>query len=89
MSTLHEDLDSYPKTWEQGCKILMDLDRELVGDGGNMGKIAAVFAPTTAVIYPSEPPSQEVDAKGSFVTITPVGELLEGASRPTFFGGVA
>ncbi|KAK5996967.1 Pantothenate synthetase [Cladobotryum mycophilum] len=27
--------------------------------------------------------------KGSFVTITPVGEVLEGASRPTFFRGVA
>jgi pantoate--beta-alanine ligase len=69
--------------------MLMDLDRELAGDGGNMGKIAAVFAPTTAVMYPSGPPSQEVDAKGSFVTITPVGERLEGASRPTFFRGVA
>jgi pantoate--beta-alanine ligase len=86
---VHEDLDSYPKTWEQDCKMLMDLDRELAGDGGNMGKIAAVFAPTTSVMYPSGPPSQEVDAKGSFVTITPVGERLEGASRPTFFRGVA
>lgn len=86
---VHEDLDSYPKTWEQDCKLLMDLDRELASDGGNMGKIAAVFAPTTAVMYPSGRPGQEVDAKGSFVTITPVGERLEGASRPTFFRGVA
>jgi pantoate--beta-alanine ligase len=86
---VHEDLDSYPKTWEQDCKMLMDLDRELAGDGGNMGKIAAVFAPTTGVMYPSGRPEQEVDAKGSFVTITPLGELLEGASRPTFFRGVA
>lgn len=54
-----------------------------------MGKIAAVFAPTTQVMYPSGRPGQEVDAKGSFITITPVGELLEGASRPTFFRGVA
>ncbi|KAK6600280.1 pantoate-beta-alanine ligase [Botrytis cinerea] len=55
----------------------------------DMGKIAAVFAPTTETMYPSGPPSQEVAAKGSFITITPVGELLEGASRPTFFRGVA
>lgn len=86
---VHEDLDSYPKTWEQDCKLLMDLDRELANDGGKMGKITAVFAPTTAVMYPSGRPGQEVDAKGSFVTITPVGERLEGASRPTFFRGVA
>lgn len=86
---VHEDLDSYPKTWESDCKMLGDLDRELAEDGGNLGKIAAVFAPTTDTMYPSGMPSQAVDGKGSFVTITPVGELLEGASRPTFFRGVA
>jgi len=85
---VHEDLESYPKTWETDCKLLRDLDRELAEDG-NLGKIAAVFAPTTATMYPSGRPGQEVGAKGSFVTITPVGELLEGASRPTFFRGVA
>jgi len=67
----------------------MDLDRELAEDGGMLGKIAAVFAPTTNTMYPSGRPSQEIDAKGSFVTITPIGEKLEGASRPTFFRGVA
>ncbi|PQE32149.1 pantoate-beta-alanine ligase protein [Rutstroemia sp. NJR-2017a WRK4] len=85
---VHEDLDSYPKTWDADCKMLRDLDRELA-ENGNMGKIAAVFAPTTETMYPSGRPSQEVNAKGSFVTITPVGELLEGSSRPTFFRGVA
>ncbi|VUC22192.1 unnamed protein product [Clonostachys rosea] len=40
-------------------------------------------------MYPSGFPGQDVDSKGSFVTITPVGEVLEGASRPTFFRGVA
>jgi pantoate--beta-alanine ligase len=86
---VHEDLDSYPKTWDADCKMLMDLDRELAADGGAMGKISAVFAPTNQVMYPSGRPSQEVNGKGSFVTITPVGEILEGASRPTFFRGVA
>jgi pantoate--beta-alanine ligase len=86
---VHEDLDSYPKTWEKDTQMLRDLDRELAENGANMGKISAVFAPTTEEMYPSGRPSQEVDGKGSFVTITPVGELLEGASRPTFFRGVA
>ena len=86
---VHEDLDSYPKTWEGDAQMLRDLDRHLAADGGNHGRIAAVFAPATEVMYPSGPPSQEVDGKGSFVTITPVGEVLEGKSRPTFFRGVA
>ncbi|KAM0206580.1 hypothetical protein ACHAQD_012378 [Fusarium lateritium] len=86
---IKEDLSSYPVTWEEDSKKLAALDRELADDGGNMGRISAVFAPTTPEIYPSGFPGQEVDSKGSFVSITPVGELLEGASRPTFFRGVA
>ncbi|CAG9977938.1 unnamed protein product [Clonostachys byssicola] len=84
-----EDLDSYPKTWEADSKILARLDRELAEDGGNLGHVSAVFAPGTGDMYPSGFPGQDVDSKGSFVTITPVGEVLEGASRPTFFRGVA
>lgn len=84
-----EDLASYPVTWEQDTQILARLDRELADDGGNMGRITAVFAPTTEEVYPSGFPGQEIDSKGSFVTITPVGEVLEGKSRPTFFRGVA
>ncbi|KAG0652779.1 Pantothenate synthetase [Hyphodiscus hymeniophilus] len=86
---INEDLDSYPKTWDRDTQMLAELDRELADEGGNLGKIAAVFAPTTGAMYPSGPPGQEVASKGSFVTITPVGEVLEGASRPTFFRGVA
>ncbi|KAI0177957.1 pantoate-beta-alanine ligase [Pestalotiopsis sp. NC0098] len=84
-----EDLASYPVTWDGDCRILAELDRELADDGANLGRISAVFAPTTADMYPSGFPGQEVDSKGSFVSLTPVGEVLEGASRPTFFRGVA
>lgn len=86
---VHEDLDSYPKTWEKDTEMLKNLDRELAADGGNQGKISAVFAPRTEDVYPSGRPSQELNGKGTFVTVTPVGEVLEGASRPTFFRGVA
>lgn len=84
-----EDLASYPVTWDSDTAILARLDRELADDGANLGRISAVFAPSTAEMYPSGFPGQEIDSKGSFVTITPVGEVLEGASRPTFFRGVA
>lgn len=86
---IREDLASYPVTWETDVAALARLDREFADDGANLGRISAVFAPTTSEMYPSGFPGQEVDSKGSFVTITPVGEVLEGASRPTFFRGVA
>ena len=87
---IKEDLSSYPVTWDSDCAALAKLDREMADDGGAyLGKISAVFAPTTPEMYPAGFPGQEVDSKGSFVTITPVGEVLEGASRPTFFRGVA
>ncbi|KAK2011552.1 pantoate-beta-alanine ligase [Colletotrichum eremochloae] len=84
-----EDLASYPVTWARDAAALRDLDRELADDGAALGRVSAVFAPTTAEMYPAGFPGQAVDSKGSFVTITPVGEVLEGASRPTFFRGVA
>ncbi|TFB04797.1 Pantothenate synthetase [Trichoderma ghanense] len=86
---ISEDLASYPVTWETDVAALARLDREFADDGSNLGRISAVFAPPTSEMYPSGFPGQEIDSKGSFVTITPVGEVLEGASRPTFFRGVA
>ncbi|KAJ4411667.1 pantoate-beta-alanine ligase [Neurospora sp. IMI 360204] len=86
---VREDLGSYPVTWDADCAALAALDRELADDGENLGRISAVFAPSTKEMYPAGFPGQEVDSKGSFVTITPVGEVLEGSSRPTFFRGVA
>jgi pantoate--beta-alanine ligase len=86
---LSEDLASYPKTWARDTAALAALDAELAEDGGNLGRISAVFAPRTEEMYPSGFPGQEVDSHGSFVNITPLGGLLEGRSRPTFFRGVA
>ncbi|KUI63480.1 Pantothenate synthetase [Cytospora mali] len=83
-----EDLDSYPKTWASDCAVLKSLYEELSSQS-SLPLQMAVFAPTTGDMYPSGFPGQEVDSKGSFVTITPVGEVLEGQSRPTFFRGVA
>lgn len=84
-----EDFASYPSTWAADVAAIAKLDRELAEDGANLGRVSAVFAPSTADMYPEGFPGQEVDSKGSFVSITPVGEVLEGKSRPTFFRGVA
>ncbi|KAJ1325338.1 pantoate--beta-alanine ligase [Microdochium nivale] len=85
----NEDLGSYPKTWESDCSVLAELNQQLTQEGAGLGRISAVFAPTAKDMYPSGVPGQEVESTGSFVTLTPVSEVLEGASRPTFFRGVA
>jgi pantoate--beta-alanine ligase len=85
---VNEDLATYPKTWAADLKLLETVDRELASTSG-AGRITAIFAPNTKTMYPTLPPSSEIDGKGSFVTITPIAELLEGASRPVFFRGVA
>lgn len=86
---VNEDLDSYPKTFEKDIQLLKDLDDEIASDGSNFGKIAVIFAPTTSEMYPDKCFSQEIKGNGSFVSIKPLDELLEGTSRPTFFRGVA
>ncbi|KAI9825355.1 MAG: pantothenate synthase [Phylliscum demangeonii] len=87
----HEDLDTYPRTWDADMKILNELNPELAttdADAGCAGCIRAVFAPTSQTMYPASPPSSDPNGSGSFVTITPLSSILEGQSRPTFFRGV-
>ena len=91
---VNEDLGSYPRTWEADLEKLEKLNSELKqgvsSSGGTAGgTITAIFAPTGKVMYPTLPPSSEIDGHGSFVTITPLATKLEGASRPVFFRGVA
>lgn len=84
---VNEDLDSYPKTWDSDLAQLKELDAELEKNG--KGRIEAIFAPTTKTMYPTLPPDSTLPGTGSFVTITPLANLLEGKSRPVFFRGVA
>ena len=85
---VNEDLDAYPRTWDSDLAQLRNLNDDLVASG-YLGRITAVFAPTTKTMYPTLPPSSEIEGEGSFVVITPLGKLLEGKSRPVFFRGVA
>ncbi|KAH6614240.1 hypothetical protein C7974DRAFT_73370 [Boeremia exigua] len=84
---LNEDLASYPKTWETDMEMLRDLDRQLAREG--KGRVSAVFAPSTNTMYPTSPPDSAIPGVGSFIEMRPLGQLLEGASRPVFFRGVA
>ncbi|KAL9089421.1 MAG: hypothetical protein Q9165_005742 [Trypethelium subeluteriae] len=84
---VNEDLDSYPRTWDADIKQLKSINQELASSPGS-GRVSVVFAPTTKVMYPTIPPSSELNGDGSFVTISPLGKVLEGSSRPVFFRGV-
>lgn len=84
---LNEDLDSYPKTWEADMQVLEQLNQELESAG--QGRVTAVFAPNTKTMYPTLPPDSSLPGKGTFVEMRPLGQVLEGASRPVFFRGVA
>jgi pantoate--beta-alanine ligase len=86
----HEDLASYPRTWNTDIHLLRELDAELSESKSN-GRITAIFAPTTQVMYPTLPPTSDPSptAPGSFIYMYPLASLLEGASRPIFFRGVA
>jgi len=84
---VNEDLDSYPMTWDKDIAMLKALDEDLKTAG--CGRIDTVFAPTTKTMYPTLPPDSSLPGVGSFVTITPLANLLEGKSRPVFFRGVA
>jgi len=83
-----EDLSSYPRTYSSDMDQLFHLDQALAM-GGEPGRISAVFHPGTKTMYPTLPPTSEVDGDGSFVNIKPLDRMLEGASRPIFFRGVA
>lgn len=85
---LNEDLDKYPKTWDADMEKMIGLNKNLK-DTKAKGRITTVFKPTSQVMYPNLPPTSDPNGSGSFVTITPLGSLLEGASRPVFFRGVA
>lgn len=99
---VNEDLDKYPRTWTEDMQKLEALNEEFENTTGTSvnnasgsgsasapGRITAIFAPTTKVMYPTLPPTSELLGDGSFVTITPLANKLEGASRPVFFRGVA
>jgi len=84
---LNEDLASYPKTWETDLRMLHEIDKELANAG--KGRVTAVFAPSTQTMYPTLPPDSSIPGVGSFIEMRPLGQILEGASRPVFFRGVA
>ena len=91
---VHEDLDSYPATWEEDLAKLKEVEDQHIASVQGVkpwrpSSIRGIFAPTVKTMYPTLPPTSDIAGNGSFVTITPLGSQFEGASRPIFFRGVA
>lgn len=84
-----EDLASYPRTLPTDVEALASLHSPSKG----AKSVAAIFAPTVTEMYPSPDGklfSQHVDQQvGAFVEVSGLQHKMEGASRPTFFRGVA
>lgn len=72
-----EDLDQYPRTLPADTALLEQLGVDLL------------FAPSAREMYPQGIPLDVGQQRGPFVTVLGVSEMLEGASRPNFFRGVA
>jgi pantoate--beta-alanine ligase len=87
---LNEDLSSYPRTWDEDLKKIQALNEEMSSSRHSyLGRVTTIFNPSSKTMYPTLPPTSELDGHGSFVEITPLSRVLEGASRPVFFRGVA
>ncbi|KAK6526125.1 pantothenate synthase [Arthrobotrys megalospora] len=82
-----EDLASYPKTLEKDLEKLEELNASLVDKVP--GRVAAVFVPTVAEMYPAGIPLVRDQQVGTFVEVIPLSAKLEGGTRPHFFRGVA
>nr|XP_019008806.1 pantoate-beta-alanine ligase [Kwoniella pini CBS 10737]OCF47587.1 pantoate-beta-alanine ligase [Kwoniella pini CBS 10737] len=89
----HEDLSSYPRNFERDVTLLQSIlplptsPRQMRGLGSSP---LVIFAPTPDVIYPLKGELQDLRShKGVEVDVRGWAEVMEGASRPQFFKGVA
>ncbi|KAJ5629503.1 hypothetical protein N7528_003160 [Penicillium herquei] len=91
---VNEDLSSYPRTWDSDVEKLEKINEELAqieaeGDSGTVtGRITAIFAPTSKVMYPALPPSSEIDGEVFFRGVATVCMKLFNATTPdrVYFG---
>lgn len=77
-----EDLSTYPRTLEGDLEKLQSLDV----DGK---KVSGLFLPSVNDLYPDGIEQDVSKQRGTFVDVVGFSQEMEGASRPTFFRGVA
>ena len=82
----HEDFATYPRTLPRDIELLTAVSVETPAGPRSA---SAVFVPTVSEMYPSGISQSVAEQKGTFVEVKGYGHQMEGASRPTFFRGVA
>ncbi|KAF9240608.1 Nucleotidylyl transferase [Melanogaster broomeanus] len=83
----HEDLNTYPRTLPQDLEQL--AAQQVSAAAGDVRMPSAVFLPGVSEMYPSGISQDVASQKGTFVEVKGYSHQMEGASRPTFFRGVA
>ncbi|KAH7915270.1 Pantoate-beta-alanine ligase [Hygrophoropsis aurantiaca] len=84
----HEDLSTYPRTLP-GDLSLLTAQQVSVPDADLTRTPSAVFLPSVHEMYPSGISQDTTVQRGTFVEVKGYDHQMEGASRPTFFRGVA
>lgn len=94
----HEDLAAYPRTLPADAQALSSLSSSApLGTEedptprtpASPRRVARIFAPGVKEMYPNGFTQTVADQVGAFVEVKGLSEQMEGASRPTFFRGVA
>lgn len=91
----HEDLATYPRTLERDLAMLSEASYTPTPTAAATGAPpktrtpSAVFLPRVLDMYPTGIVQDVEQQKGTFVEVKGFGHQMEGASRPTFFRGVA
>jgi len=80
-----EDLATYPRTLQHDLQVLEVTKHSDTAPRAT----AALFLPSVYEMYPSGITQDIAAQKGTFVEVKGYGHQMEGASRPTFFRGVA
>lgn len=84
----HEDLSTYPRTLESDLAILSSLSVPLPSST-ELRTLGALFLPPVEALYPSGITTEVSKQRGTFVEVKGLQDVMEGASRPGFFRGVA
>lgn len=81
----HEDLATYPRTLEADINAIAAAS----APSHPSRKVSALFLPPVEALYPSGITTDVSKQRGTFLEVKGLQEVMEGASRPGFFRGVA
>ncbi|GAA5863424.1 hypothetical protein JCM8547_006977 [Rhodosporidiobolus lusitaniae] len=85
----HEDLATYPRNLESDIAALSSASYSSSSSSSSERRVSALFLPPVEALYPSGITTEVSKQRGTFLEVKGLQEVMEGASRPGFFRGVA